>query len=339
VASSIAHARHGVIRGETWICSPYHALHHFTACHLRRHMSGRWFVSKGVLVSLAASLLFGLMYYASPQLAPLQGEAIFGWRVLFALPLIALMLHLGGEKALIRDTLRRLRREPRLWWGMPLCAAMVGVQLWLFLWAPLHGRALQVSLGYFLLPLVMVLLGRVVYGERLSALQTLAVVSAGSGVAWALLQSHGLSWEMLLVALGYPAYFLLRRHLRIGHLGGFWVELVLLLPVAAWAAIGDGHLLAQQLAQRPSLYLLIPLLGLVSAAALMCYMLASKMLSFSLFGLLTYVEPVLLMLAALLLGESVQHGQWPTYVAIWLAVALLALEGVLRLRSRPAGVR
>lgn len=289
-------------------------------------------MSKGVLVSLAASLLFGLMYYGSPQLAPLRGEDIFGWRVLFAVPLVALMLHVSGERTLILRTLQRIRVDRRLWWAIPACAAMVGVQLWLFLWAPLHGRALQVSMGYFLLPLVMVLVGRVVYGERLSPLQKLAVASAAFGVGWALLRNHGLSWEMLLVALGYPAYFLLRRHLDIGHLGGFWVELVLLLPVAWWAAIGDGHALLQVLAQRPALYVLIPLLGVVSAVALMCYMLAARMLSFSLFGLLTYVEPVLLMLAALLLGESVGQGQWPTYIAIWIAVALLALEGGLKLR-------
>ncbi|WP_305805694.1 EamA family transporter RarD [Stenotrophomonas sp. YIM B06876] len=291
-------------------------------------------MSKGVVVSLAASLLFGLMYYASPWLAPLQGEQIFGWRVLFAVPLVALMLHLDGERTLIVRTLRRIRSDRRLWLALPVTTAMVGVQLWLFLWAPLHGRGLQVSMGYFLLPLVMVLVGRVFYGERLSLLQALAVASAAAGVAWALLHNHGLSWEMLLVALGYPAYFLLRRHLDISHLGGFWVEMVLLLPVACWVAIGDGHGLGQMLAQRPALYVLIPLLGVVSAVALMCYMLAAKMLSFSLFGLLTYVEPVLLMLAALLLGESVGQGQWPTYIAIWIAVGLLALEGGVRLRSR-----
>jgi len=283
---------------------------------------------------LAASLLFGLMYYASPWLVPLQGMDIFGWRVLFAVPLVAVMLHVGGEPQLIWLTLVRIRQDRRLWLAMPACAAMVGVQLWLFLWAPLQGRALQVSMGYFLLPLVMVLVGRVFYGERLSALQKLAVASAAAGVAWALLRNHGLSWEMLLVALGYPAYFLLRRHLGVAHLGGFWVALVLLLPVGWWAAIGNGDALAQMLAQRPALYALIPLLGVVSAVALMCYMLAAKMLSFSLFGLLTYVEPVLLMLAALLLGESVGDGQWPTYIAIWLAVGLLALEGGLKLRRR-----
>ena len=143
-------------------------------------------MSKGVLVSLAASLLFGLMYYASPWLVPLQGMDIFGWRVLFAVPLVAVMLHVGGEPQLIRQTLVRIRQDRRLWLAMPACAAMVGVQLWLFLWAPLQGRALQVSMGYFLLPLVMVLVGRVFYGERLSVPQKLAVASAAAGVAWAL---------------------------------------------------------------------------------------------------------------------------------------------------------
>lgn len=291
-------------------------------------------MSKGVVVSLAASLLFGLMYYGSPWLRPLQGEAIFGWRVLFAVPLVALMLYLGGEGRLIRNTLRQIRDDRRLWLVLPATAAMVGMQLWLFLWAPLHGRALQVSLGYFLLPLSMVVVGRLFFKERLSLLQKIAVTSAALGVGWTLLQSGGVSWEMLLVALGYPAYFLLRRRMGIAHLGAFWVEMVLLLPVAAYMAIGNGEVLVQALSARPALYALIPLLGVVSAAALICYMLAARLLSFSLFGLLTYVEPVLLMVAALLLGETIAAGQWPMYVAIWLAVALLGLEGGLKLRAR-----
>lgn len=291
-------------------------------------------MSKGVVVSLVASLLFGLMYYGSPLLQPLQGEQIFGWRVLFAVPLVALMLHLRGDRRLIIDTLRQIRGDRRLWLALPATTAMVGVQLWLFLWAPLHGRALQVSLGYFLLPLSMVVVGRLFFDERLSVLQKAAVTSAAFGVGWTLLHSGGVSWEMLLVALGYPAYFLVRRHLGIAHLGGFWVEMLLLLPVAAYLAIGDGHALTQALTLRPALYALIPLLGVVSAAALICYMLAARLLSFSLFGLLTYVEPVLLMLAALLLGESIAAGQWPMYIAIWLAVALLALEGGMKLKQR-----
>lgn len=75
------------------------------------------------------------------------------------------------------------------------------------------------------------------------------------------------------------------------------------------------------------LYALIPMLGLISASALVCYVVASRLLAFSLFGLLSYVEPVLLLGVALLLGESIKAGEWLTYLPIWLAVMVLVFEG------------
>ncbi|MNV76975.1 hypothetical protein D3C71_1703630 [compost metagenome] len=78
----------------------------------------------------------------------------------------------------------------------------------------------------------------------------------------------------------------------------------------------------------------IPLLGIISALALVCYILASRLLPFSLFGLLSYVEPVLLVIVALLLGETINANQWLTYIPIWLAVMLLVLEGARHLLRR-----
>jgi chloramphenicol-sensitive protein RarD len=86
-----------------------------------------------------------------------------------------------------------------------------------------------------------------------------------------------------------------------------------------------------------NLYWLIPLLGAISASALIAYVLASRMLPFSLFGLLSYVEPVLLVGVALLLGETIGPDQWLTYLPIWAAVLVLVLEGfkhLLRQRRR-----
>ncbi|MNJ36535.1 hypothetical protein D3C77_313260 [compost metagenome] len=204
------------------------------------------------------------------------------------------------------------------------------MQLWLFLWAPLHGRSLEVSLGYFLLPLTMVLTGRVVYGERLSRLQKLAVACAATGVAHELYQHGSFAWETLLVAIGYPLYFILRRKCRTDHLGGLWADMCLLLPTALYFVI-QGPLSAQDLVEHPALYGLIPLLGVISALALICYVLASRLLAFSLFGLLSYVEPVLLVAVALLLGETIGPDQWLTYLPIWLAVVVLILEGIKHL--------
>src|SRR3546814_4801047 len=81
-------------------------------------------------------------------------------------------------------------------------AALIGVQLWLFVWAPLHGKALDVSMGYFLLPLAMVLVGRVAYAERLSRVQTVAVVIAALGVAHELFRINSFSWATALVVFG-----------------------------------------------------------------------------------------------------------------------------------------
>lgn len=223
-------------------------------------------------------------------------------------------------------------QRPQRLLGLLLTSALLGVQLWLFLWAPLHGKALDVSLGYFLLPLTMVLAGRFFYRDRLSLLQKLAVACAMVGVGNELYQAGGVSWPTLVVALGYPLYFILRRRFGTDNLGGLWCELALMLPAAAWFAFGDGGAAALQI--NAELYWRIPLLGVISAVALVCYILASRLLPFSLFGLLSYVEPVLLVIVALLLGESIGQSEWPTYLAIWLAVLLLAAEGAQHLLRR-----
>lgn len=293
--------------------------------------------ARGVALSILASTLFGGMYYYSALLAPLDGEQIFGWRLLLTVPLMSLFLLAGGDWHLVRATTSRLHAEPRLWLVLPVSAALLGVQLWLFLWAPPNGRALEVSLGYFMLPLSMVLTGRLVYGERLSRLQRLAVVCAGLGVLHELWRVGSFSWAAALVTLGYPLYFVLRRRFGTDHLGGLWFDMLLMLPLAGWFALAVAPGLTVY-AQRPALWLLVPVLGLISVTALVSYILASRLLPLGLFGLLGYVEPVLLIGVSLLLGERIAAGEWATYVPIWLAVGLLLAEGLRTLHAgrRPA---
>lgn len=277
------------------------------------------------------------MYFYTSLLAPLDGRQIFGWRMLLTVPLMGAFLLAGGDWRLVHATGRRLRRERRLWLVLPVSAALLGVQLWLFLWAPPNGRALDVSLGYFMLPLTMVLIGRLLYGERLSRLQQLAAMAALLGVAHELARVGSFSWAAALVALGYPLYFVLRRRAQTDHLGGLWFDLLLMLPLAAWFALGADLGGLAVYAQRPALWLLIPVLGLISATALVSYILSARCLPFSLFGLLGYVEPVLLVGVSLLLGESLAPDEWLTYVPIWAAVGLLAVDGLVKLRSsRPS---
>ncbi|MEE4673322.1 EamA family transporter RarD [Pseudomonas alliivorans] len=279
---------------------------------------------KGVVLSVLASVLFGVMYFYTSLMKPLDGQEIFGWRMLLTVPCATLFMLFSGDWKLVRALAARLRRQPALFFGLLLSSVLLGAQLLIFMWAPLHGRSLEVSLGYFLLPLSMILTGRVVYGEHLSYLQKIAAAFAAIGVGHELWRLGSFSWETLLVAGGYPLYFVLRRRLKTDNLGGLWFDMLFMLPIGLWF-ISNGHSLAIQ--QTPLLYLLIPVLGIISASALVSYIIASRLLPFSLFGLLSYVEPVLLVGVALLLGESISRDEMLTYIPIWIAVGVLILEG------------
>ncbi len=289
---------------------------------------------RGVQASVLASVLFGVTYYYTSLLAPLTSTEITAWRVVLSFLFITVLLVALGQWTIIRRTLGRLKRRPSLLLGFIVSAALLAVQLWLFMWAPLNGRALEVSLGYFLLPLSMVIVGRLLYRDRLSRLQLAATAFAVIGVTHEVIRFGGFPWESLLVALGYPIYFVLRRTLKIGHLGGLWVEFALLVPVAL-VLLGAGPSGLGVFAEHPLLIWLILGLGVISAVALIGYILASRNLDLSLFGLLGYLEPSLLLVVALLLGETIESGQWFTYLPIWLAVIMLALDGLRgRIRRR-----
>ena len=283
-------------------------------------------VSKGIALSVSASALFAVMYYYTSLLTPLTGLEIFGWRMLLTMPCMTAFMLISREWPLVTQLLQSLIARPRLLLAAIASSALMGAQLWLFMWAPLNGYSLDVSLGYFLLPLSMVLTGRIVYGERLSYLQKIAVFFATVGVFNELYQVGGFSWATLLVVIGYPIYFILRKRIKTDNLGGLWLDMTLMLPVALWF-VQSGDQGFYVFDQHPWLSLLIPLLGVISASALVSYIVASRLLPFSLFGLLSYVEPVLLLGVALLLGESIKTGEWLTYIPIWMAVAVLVFEG------------
>ena len=283
-------------------------------------------MSKGIVLSVSASALFAVMYYYTSLLSPLTGVEIFGWRMLLTMPCMTAFLLVTRDWHLVTALIQRLIATPGLLIAAIASSALMGAQLWLFMWAPLNGYSLDVSLGYFLLPLSMVLTGRMVYGERLSYLQKVAVFFATLGVFNELYQVGGFSWAALLVVIGYPIYFILRKRIKTDNLGGLWLDMTLMLPLALWF-VQSGEQGFDVFDQYPWLSLLIPLLGVISVSALVSYIMASRLLPFSLFGLLSYVEPVLLLGVALLLGESIKAGEWLTYIPIWMAVAVLVFEG------------
>jgi len=287
---------------------------------------------RGIALSTGASALFALLSVYTLLLRPLDGLDIFAWRVIWTVPGALALVIVRGRASQLRALAARMATERFTALALVACAALLGSQLWVFLWAPLHGRLLEVSLGYFLLPLSMVLVGRFYYHERLDALQWLAVACAAAGVAHELWTTHAFSWPTVLVCLGYPPYFVLRRKIHADSLTTFAVEMILLLPVAVFYAWKGGSLAL--LGARPFLALvLLPGLGAISTVALASYLKASRLLPMGLFGILGYVEPVLLVIVSVtLLGEHLGARQLTTYVPIWMAVALTALHSARLVR-------
>ena len=288
---------------------------------------------KGVALSVLASVTFGVLYFYTQLLKPLDSEETFAWRMLATLPFLTLFMWWSGDLKHISAIFQRLKQQPQFILWLIFSSFLCTTQLWLFLWGPINGRGLQVSLGYFLLPLVMVLLGCVLYKEKLSTWQMAAVALAVLGVSHEIWRIGTVAWETLYVAFAYPLYFFLRRVFQTDHLGGFWWDLLLVIPIAVYLGFYYSDSV-NVIVAFPYLIWSVLGLGFLSALGLGSYILASRYLPFVIFGLLSYLEPVLLAFASMLLGERVETGEWLTYIPIWLAVALLVVEGCLHLRKQ-----
>lgn len=285
---------------------------------------------KGIAYSVLASITFGVLYFYTQLLGALDSEQTFGWRIIATLPVLTLFMWLTGDLIHIKTIFKRILKKPILLIFLMTTSVLTSAQLWLFLWAPMHGRGLQVSLGYFLLPLVLVLAGSFLYGEKLSKFQYVAVSFAVFGVGHEIWRLGSMAWETALVALGYAAYFILRKKIQTDNLGGFWWDLLIILPVAIFfTQTGDASF--AKFLEYPGLILVVIGLGLLSAIGLGSYILASRYLPLIIFGLLGYLEPVLLALASLVMGEKIGAEEWLTYIPIWLAVLVLVIEGAVHL--------
>lgn len=284
---------------------------------------------KGVIFSISASLLFGVVYYLSTVLQPMTGQTLFGWRTLVTLPFLFILLFVVKQQRAFWQFLIQLKNQPQLILVLMFTSANMGVQMWLFLWAPVNGSGIEVSMGYLLMPLVMVLIGRGFYKESMSRIKQLAVLFAAVGVLSKLILTGVFSWETSLACLGYPLYFAVRKYFNVLQLSSFIVEMILLLPISIYfASQADMSWIEQQ---NPQIYWGLATLGLVGGVALGLYILASQRLPMNLLGLLGYFEPFPMLLVSFLIGESLQSDSYLLMACLFIAVLLLVLDGVIKM--------
>jgi chloramphenicol-sensitive protein RarD len=284
---------------------------------------------RGVLVSLLASVLFASIFYLTAQLSS-SAEVVWAWRVFVTLGLYLLALWIPAS----RDELRVLFRRLRTRWWMPLLAlllaSIVGFELWLFMWAPMHGHGLDASLGYLLLPITLVLGGRFLLHAHVSRMQWAVVALAVVAVVVKIAATPQLSWVTIAICVPYAVYFVVRQRFGLDGPLVFGMELALMSPVAVIALVtaAPGPLPAPELAGLAAV-------GLLGGFGMILYLAASSMLSMPVFGLLSYVEPVLLVAVAFVLGERMQGADAVAYGILAAALALLAVEGFRAARRRP----
>lgn len=285
-------------------------------------------MSKGIFFSIFASICFAFLYYYTSFLHGFNGNQAFGWRMLMLFPFLTLLIFILNETDQIKIVYHKVRENKFFVLFIILSSFLCGLQLWLFMWAPMNNRALAVSLGYFLLPFVLILSGYLFFKENISKFQKFALSIAAIGVAHEVWRVGTISWETLVVAIGYSAYFILRKKINLNHLGGFWWDVLLMLPISiVFIQSGTYHL--GNAGSDLNAFILVLGLGFISALALGSYILSSKYLPLVLFGLLAYFEPILLAIVSIMLGESIQPDEWLTYIPIWIAVCILLVEGIV----------
>lgn len=277
--------------------------------------------------------MFGAIFLLAKELEGLDASELLAWRLVATVPIIAVMFTVMKLWPLVKQVVRRLDDRRVLIPVLLTNSGLFGLQLWLFGWAPKTGHGLDLALGYLLMPLVLVAVGVALHDEKLSTLRRAALVAAGVGVAAAVVIAGGIGWSTLAVAIGFPVYFTLRRRARLNTLGAVFLEFFLLLACACVFLALTPDMTAP-FTTHPDLRLGLLLLGVLSAAGFLAYLRASEVLSFAVFGLLGYLEPIILVaLAVVALGEPFSGVDALVYGPILVGLILLSVEGLTTSQS------
>ena len=290
--------------------------------------------SKGLVAALASNLLFSMLFLYGTWMYPMTGTEVFAWRMVAMLAAICVLMGMSDGWKAAGQSVCETGGDWKRWFWIMLPTPVFASQLWLFVWSPVNGEGVNVAMGYFLFPLAMLACGRIWFKETLNRLQTVAVVSACLGVAWELVRSGAFSWATVWVFGTYPIYYLVRRKLGVPALIGLTFDLLVIAPCALFYILTQTDII-NLIASTPKLIGFIVLLGINSAVAMHLNLKASQLLPIAVFGMLSYLEPVLLFIISIAwLGEPLESGSLISYGFIWLGLSLMMVNGWLAMKRR-----
>jgi len=273
----------------------------------------------GLLAGMAAYTMWGFFPVYFKVTAAVDPIEILAHRVVWSLPFGLLVLMLRGQ---IAQTLAALTSWAKVKW-LSVAGVVIALNWGVYIWAVQAERIFEASLGYYINPLLYVLVGIIFLGERLNRLQLLAVALATIGVGVLTVAGGVFPWVSLVLAASFTVYGVIRKQVEIGAMPGLFIEILLLfVPALAyliWIAI-RGEIVFWQGDMRLDTLLLFA--GPLTVLPLLCFAIAARKLPLSMLGFLQFIGPTLQFCCGLYYGEPFTTAHAICFGFIWSAVAV-----------------
>jgi len=287
----------------------------------------------GLAAAFSAYVIWGVLPLDLILVRSVPAFEFVGWRIIWTLPLCLLIVLARRQGPDLRAALANRRTLGLL----ALSATLIAVNWVVYVWAIQNGQVYAASLGYYINPLVNVLLGTVLLGEKLSRPQWAAVGLAGIGVS--LLAAGALTtlWISLTLALSFGSYGLIRKQLDVGSVPGLTIESALLLLPSLAVAWYYAQTQGSSFAVSTELSVAIMAGGVVTAFPLLLFAIAARKLPYSMLGFIQFLAPsIVFVLGLTVFGEELKPVQAACFACIWAAAAIFVWDLVARTRKPAA---
>ncbi|WP_394389901.1 EamA family transporter RarD [Shewanella woodyi] len=280
--------------------------------------------NKGIASAICAYTLWGFAPLYFKLLDQVSATEILIHRVIWSFIFVTLLMMMFGGFSRLRQVLKR----PKQLMVLTLTSVLIAGNWLLFIWAVNNDHMLDASLGYFINPLVNVMLGMVFLSERLRKLQWLAVILAGTGVLVQLISFGSIPLVSLGLAGSFGLYGLLRKKVNVDAKTGLLVETAILFPIALlylFANFGDS--MTNLMSNELSLNLLLMAAGVVTTIPLLCFAAAAVRIPLSMLGFFQYIGPsIMFIMAITLYNEPFDLEKGITFGFIWSALIIFTID-------------
>jgi len=289
-------------------------------------------MNKGIWYGIGAYVTWGLFPIYWKWLHAVPALQLIGHRILWSFVMLFAFIFLSRQWRVFRAT----ALKPRVLRIYLVAATLIGINWLVYIWAVNAGYIVQVSLGYYINPLLNVLMGVLFLREHLRPSQWVPLGLAAAGVLYLNFAYGSLPWIALTLAFSFGLYGLVKKTAPLGSLYGLTLETGLLfLPALLYLLYAETTRQGAFLHGGAISDVLLVGAGLMTTIPLLMFASAARRIPLSLVGILQYIAPTLqFLLGVLVYGEPFTHTQFIGFGIVWLALILFGVEGYLATRSR-----